>query len=244
MEDPDFKVLSDIISSIEQDAEIREVAFGLRFNLVLSRYAGLASTLGEPFIGKIKEKSCKRLAELAFSKNIKEASIGISAINSLINGDVSRCAEINASKIIYKLSEKKNVSVIGHFPFVDEIKKVAKNVWVIEKRMKEGDYPAHEKDHFVPLSDVVVITGTTLINHTFSSILLLCKKDALKILLGPSTPLSEVLFEYGIDILSGSVVLREVEIIESVRVGETFRKMKRKGGISLVTISKDKTFIS
>ncbi|MEM3017828.1 MAG: DUF364 domain-containing protein [Candidatus Bathyarchaeia archaeon] len=244
MEDLSIRILSEIVSSIKNDAEIRGTAFGLRFNLVKSRHTGIASTLGEPFLGKIKEKSAKELAKLSFSDNVSHASVGVAAINSLIDVDEERCIEINASKIIEKLAENKNISVIGHFPFVDELKKVAKNVWVFEKRLKEGDLPFEAKDEFLKTSDVVAISGTTLINRTFPSIIRSCRKDAITILLGPSTPLSEVIFDYGANNLEGVIIENEKEAELLVNRGCTFREMKAKGIVSLLTIAKEKKLVS
>ncbi len=64
----------------------------------------------------------------------------------------------------------------------------------------------------LPQADVVAITGTTLINHTIDELLAFCSTQALIGLLGPSTPLSSLLFDYGIDVLCGA----SVEIINPV----------------------------
>ncbi|MFO8011204.1 MAG: DUF364 domain-containing protein [Dehalococcoidia bacterium] len=42
----------------------------------------------------------------------------------------------------------------------------------------------------MPRADVVAITSTSLINHTFEDLIQLCDANALVIMLGPSTPLS------------------------------------------------------
>lgn len=236
--------ISEILSSIKDDVEIRGVAFGPRFNLVFSKFIGIASTLGQPFLKDVKEKSAKNLSKLAFSQEISSAPVGVAAINSLIKVDEERCAEVNASKVIKRLSERKNVSVIGHFPFVEDLKKVAKNVWVFEKRLKEGDFPFEAKDEFLKTSDVVAISGTTLISRTFPSIIRSCRKDAIRILLGPSTPLSEVLFDYGVNILSGVRIENEKQAELLVNRGSTFREMKAKGIVSLLTIAKEKKLVS
>jgi len=57
--------------------------------------------------------------------------------------------------------------------------------------------------------------------------------------LRPTTPLSEVLFKYGIDVLAGSVVTEKDVVLRSVSEGTTFMQLKMKGGIRFVTIIKD-----
>jgi len=58
-------------------------------------------------------------------------------------------------------------------------------------------------------------------------------------LLGPTTPLSETLFDYGIDVLAGSVVTQKEIVLRSVSEGASFMQLKKKGGVRFVTIIKD-----
>jgi uncharacterized protein (DUF4213/DUF364 family) len=51
-------------------------------------------------------------------------------------------------------------------------------------------------------------------------------------LLGPSTPLSPVLFENGIDIISGARVVDETAVTRTVKQGESFREVE---GVKLLT---------
>jgi len=62
-------------------------------------------------------------------------------------------------------------------------------------------------------------------------------------LLGPTTPLSDILFDYGIDILSGSIVTDQDAVLRGVSEGDTFRRMKKTGGIRFVTMLKDNKII-
>jgi uncharacterized protein (DUF4213/DUF364 family) len=85
----------------------------------------------------------------------------------------------------------------------------------------------------------VAITSTTLINRTLPGILSLCKKGSVKMLLGPTTPLSEIFFDYGIDILAGSVVTDNERVLQSVSEGASFMQIKKRGGIRFVSLIKD-----
>ncbi len=115
----------------------------------------------------------------------------------------------------------------------------ARHLWIIEKQPRPGDYPEQAGETFLPQSDIVVISGTTLLNRTLPGILALCRKDSVRMLLGPTTPLSEVLFDYGIDILAGSLVTDRDTVLRSVSEGASFRQIKKKGGIRLLTLIKD-----
>jgi uncharacterized protein (DUF4213/DUF364 family) len=63
----------------------------------------------------------------------------------------------------------------------------------------------------------------------------MCRPDAFVLLLGPSTPLSPVLFDAGLSGLSGTVVDDLGQVLLSVGQGATFRQIKRRGGLRLLT---------
>jgi uncharacterized protein (DUF4213/DUF364 family) len=87
------------------------------------------------------------------------------------------------------------------------------------------------------MMDVVAITGMTLLNQTLEGLLKLCSPKAYVILLGPSTPLSPVLFNYGVDIISGSIVEKIDPVLQVISQGGNFRQVHR-AGVKLVNIEK------
>ena len=132
------------------------------------------------------------------------------------------------------------MSVIGHFPSLDLLKESAKDLWIIEKNPRPGDYTEDRSAELLPQSDIVIISSTTLINHTFEGIVDLCRKDSIKMLLGPSTPMTDVLFDYGINILSGSRVTDTELLLKLVSEGVNYRQIKRSGAVRFVTMTRDK----
>ncbi len=238
-------ILEQILDSIKEDYPIQEVRRGLRCTAVVSRECGLASTMlkdcrgeEEDFIGKLIGMDAKEAAGLSLSDKISEASVGMAIINSLIGTCNMVSVEKNASEIIKEAGKGKNISVIGHFPFTDEIRNVAKNLWIIEKWQRLGDLPAGDALRYLPLSDVVAISGTTLINHTIDSLISLCCKDSIKIILGTSTPFSSVLFDCGFDYISGSAVTDKERLFQLISEGASFRQLKNAGCIRLITASR------
>jgi uncharacterized protein (DUF4213/DUF364 family) len=211
--------------------------------LINSRRCGMAAVLtsrgmsGEnPIrdVGKLHEKSANELARWIRSDNLLEASIGMAAINSLLSVDESKLVQVNGSEIIAQRGKDKNISMIGHFPFVERVAKAAKNFWVIEKRPIGNDLPEDAAAEYLPQSDVVVITGTTFTNHTIVNLLPLCKPDALVMILGPSTPMSPVLFDYGVKMLAGTIVDDEEAAILTIEQGAVFQQVK---GVRLVNMA-------
>ncbi|MEW6557699.1 MAG: DUF364 domain-containing protein [Elusimicrobiota bacterium] len=210
------RILRSIISTLDGNYPVKEVRCGIHWTAVNSKNCGLASSMSWETcrreqsvkdIGSLTKKNADAMAEYSFPGNPTEASIGVAAINSLIEVDVSRCVELNASQYLLEKGKGENISIVGYFPFVDELKSATANLWIIEKRKEFGAEPEESAEKFLPMSDIVAISGTTLINHTLERLLSLCRKKSIKILLGGSTPLSPVFFDYGVDIIAGCKII-------------------------------------
>ena len=210
-----------------------------------STNVGLASTANaDPCaeianIGRMHEMTTKELTALMHSNEIIEAAIGLAAINASLNLTKlkSRLVHANAIKILRERGEGKNVSIIGHFPFVEGLikNKTCKNIWVFELNPKDPDDLSSDLiPKYIPQSDIVLISGTTLINHSFGDIVGLCK-DSYNILLGPSTPLTPLLFDFGIDAVCGVIVADKEKAKLSFAQGARYREA---AGLEFVCLTK------
>ena len=145
-----------------------------------------------------------------------------------------KTTQVNAAEIIIRESQGKNLAIIGHFPFVDRIKPTTRNCWVIEKKPIGDDFPEDAAKKYIPQSDVIAITGTAFINHTIEGLLSLCPSGSIVMVLGPSTPVSPVLFKYGIACLSGARIIDEDAAINTIQQGASFPQVK---GVQLYTMT-------
>ena len=159
----------------------------------------------------------------------------MAAINSLIEVNEEHCEEINAGDLLAEKGNGKKVAIVGHFPFVPSLRKTVKELWVIEKNPREGDFSEAEAENLIPQADVVGITGTAFTNHTIENLLQLCNSKAYVVILGGTAPLSPVLFDYGISAVSGTKVINVETALRCVSQGATFRQIK---GIRLLTMGK------
>ncbi|OPL17112.1 MAG: hypothetical protein AVO38_05780 [delta proteobacterium ML8_D] len=228
-----MKILSDIISAVKKDCKITGIHTCIHWTAVSSLGCGLSSTFKgdrvphEPVrgVGELTEKSALEVVEYARSSNPLEASIGMAALNSLIEVDEDHCIELNAVDILAEKGRGKNVCVVGHFPFIPRIRRLAKRLWVIEKRPQEGDLPPEQAEKVMPMADVVAITGTSFINNTVDELLSLCI-DSFVVMVGATSPLSPVLFDYGVDMIAGSRVVDPQSVIRCISEGATFRQIR------------------
>lgn len=243
-----MSIIDALLQSIHVDAPVRQVVMGAFWTAVLldtdPPRCGLASTVrGEDHhlrppvaqAGRLHERSGRELAALLSSSATMEASIGMAALNALLDVDEATCTEVNAEEVIAARGSGRSVAVVGHFPFIDRVRRLASQCWVLELRPRPGDLPAERAAEVLPLADVVALTGTSLVNHTFEHLVRLCRPDAFVLLLGASAPLAPVLFDSGVTAISGTRVIDPQRVVRSVAEGATFRQIKSAGGLRLLT---------
>lgn len=239
------KILEDLLSTLNFEAEVRDIRQGPFQTAVVTRHCGLASTPREqghyqeaPPVkgaGTLLEKGALEIAQMAYSSSLLEAAIGMAAINSLLEVDEGRCVALNAGDLLAEKGKGKKVALVGHFPFVSQLRQVVEELWVIEQQPREGDFAESEAESLVPQADVVGITGMTFTNHTIEGLLGLCRPEAYVIILGPTAPLSPVLFHYGVDAVSGTKVVDPEAVLRGVSQGATFRQLQ---GVRLLTMAR------
>jgi uncharacterized protein (DUF4213/DUF364 family) len=243
-----MKTVEKLLNSLKTDAPVQQILVGAFWTAVVLEgdppRCGLASTLRaegaglwppvrEP--GRLQQHSGRELAELLRSERILEASIGMAAFNALLEVDETHLSEANAEVFILQHGTGKRVAIVGHFPFIDRVRAAAAECWVLELRPGPGDLPADQADIVLPQADVVALTGTSLLNHTFDDLMALCRPDAYVLMLGPSVPMTPLLFDAGLDALSGTLVDDPQRVLLSVGQGASFRQIKRGGGLRLLT---------
>jgi len=244
---------TDLLAALPDDAPVLRLCIGAFWTAVVVERAGrprcgLASTLrgddnhqhggSSPVAeaGNLHRHSGRELAELLLSESTLEASIGMAAVNALLPVDENACSELNAEEMILERGTGRRVAIVGHFPFVPRLRLVVRELWILEQR--PGDLPAEAAAEVIPQADVVAITGTSLINHTFEGLVRLCRPEAFVLVLGPSTPLSPLLFPYGVHALSGTVVDDVETVLRYVEQGATFRQIHHHG-VRLLTMCRE-----
>jgi uncharacterized protein len=232
-----------LLSGLTGSGQVIDLRVGTHWTLVVAETArgpkaGLAATQvvhdlqhGRPAVreaGKLVGRDARVLAELALADSPTERSIGFAALNALIDVDEMLCVERNAEEIILERGRGRRVAVVGHFPFVPNVRAAAEECWVLELAPGPDDLPAEYAPEFIPQADVVAITGMTLVNGTFEGLVALAHPEAYVMLLGPTTPLSPLLFETGVDALSGALLLDIPAALVAVSQGANFRQIPRK----------------
>jgi len=243
-----MSIVQDLLAGLPHEpVKLRDVRVGAFWTVVWTEHrAGLASTQLRPhathganlvrWAGDLMRYSAQELAGLLASDTTMEAALGMAAVNALLQVDESRLIDRNASEEIVRRGKGRRVAVVGHFPFVPNVRQAVGHLDVLELDPGPGELSAQEAAKVLPQADVVAITGTSLVNKTFDGLIALCRPDAFVLMLGPTTPLSPVLFDYGVDLIAGTQVIDPVEALAAASQGANFRQMR---GVRLVTMVKD-----
>jgi len=227
-------------------SELVDVRVGHYWSMVQTTVgAGMASTLRSEThlhgsvpiagVGELLESSPIELAERVRSTSVLEAALGLAAANALIGPPDGRLTEHNALTILAERGEGKRVAMIGRFPFSDRLAPSCGELWVFERGdgKRDGDFGAEMMDELLPQADVVGITSTTIINRTLAGIVDLLRPDAFVLLLGPSTPLIPGIFDHGVDLLCGTIIVDPLTAMRAVEQGAVTSQI---GGVRRVCL--------
>jgi len=178
-----------------------------------------SSAMAMPFPGKLRGRLARDLLrETAAPSGIRRA-VGVAAMNALADMCWERRAPagvvLRTGVDAYDAAEiqpGENVVVVGAFvPFLKSLKRAHQRFTVLEMdsatlKPDELPYfrPAEEAGSVVPNADVVLITGTTLLNNTLENLLVLCRPEARVVLVGPTVGLvPDAFLRRGVDVLGG-----------------------------------------
>jgi uncharacterized protein len=115
--------------------------------------------------------------------------------------------------------------VIGRFPGLDD---KLPGALVIERNPGPRDLPEAAAERVLPGARRVIITASSLANHSLPRLLQLAPRAEIS-LIGPGTPLAPALFGYGIAVLAGFVLERPDQAAEAVAAGVGYGKLKAFG---------------
>lgn len=181
------------------------------------------------------------IACCAKSWNFIEASIGVAAINCYYNSreraeqcgvriPTARAGEdrMNDPFISYQKQVRgKNVAVVGHFPYLENLFEPICSLSILELDPQKGDFPISASEYLIPAADYVFLTCGTLTDKRLPRLLEL-SAHAHTVLVGPATPMTPILFSYGIDDMSG-FVFRDMEKADRILTGGQFGSLYTTG---------------
>ncbi len=208
------------------------VIIGLNWTLVVGQEgAGMAQTPARgtagcrslPRPGTYGGQPLGQLVALWQSDNPFEHTIAVAAANAHWNRYDIVAGAKNGLDLIENHGER--TVVIGRFPGLTQR---YPGIAVVEREPRPGEYPESALPDLLPRAEFVAITSSTIVNGSLPGILNLCH-DAFVLMIGPSTPLAPVLFDLGVDALSGFVARDVNALAKAVSEGAAVSALKPYG---------------
>jgi len=211
------------------DDEVRQIACGQRWIMVEGPHGtGLAYLPRHPRellprLQALGKQSLRQLAMMAASWDPLETALGVAAINAHYNRYDLPALPGNGVKSFRHIAGR--VGVIGAFPGVDGM---LPNCAVMEADPRPGEFPLAAMDSILPACDAAIVNSSTLINRNLPRVLRLSQHRPVA-LIGPATPMTPRLFDYGISALGGLIVSDPQGLAQAIRAGAMPREFNRFG---------------
>jgi uncharacterized protein len=194
-----------------------------------------SSAMAMPFSGKLRARPALDLASEGLGENSIRRAVGIATMNALADTCWRRRphpeTELRLGIDAFDATDiypQDKVVVIGAFvPFLRELKRRHQPFLVLEQdpaTLKADELPffrpAEQAATVVPEADVLLITGTTLLNDTLEDLLALAKPTARVTMVGPTVSfLPDPLLRRGADILGTVRITVPDEFLEVLAEG-------------------------
>jgi uncharacterized protein (DUF4213/DUF364 family) len=194
-----------------------------------------SSTMAMPFPGKLKGRPARDLLREVFSTHGIRRAVGIATLNAL----AERCWEVRPHPLVELRSgidafdantfgpDDRTVVVGAFVPFLKELKRRGLPYLVLEQdpaTLKPDEMPffrpAETARDVVPQADILLITGTTLLNDTLEELLSWARPNARVTMVGPTVGIfPDAFLRRGCDILGSVRVTRPEEFLDLLAEG-------------------------
>jgi uncharacterized protein len=183
-----------------------------------------SSAMAMPFPGKMRGRRAADLAREALAENGIRRAVGIAALNALADCCWQRRPhpeiELRANTDAFDATEIRStdqVVVVGAFvPFLKELKRRGQPFLVLEQdpaTLKADELPffrpAEQASAILPRADVVLITGSTLVNATLEDLLAMVRPEARITIVGPT-----------VGMMPDAFLARGADVLGCVRITE------------------------
>jgi len=215
------------------EAVVTDIRVGLGYTAVQvdERDVGLAYTFRSEaghtctalkMAGDLTGRPAAELIGWMAQEDVIATSLALATFNAVCQKEIGETAGGDFLALIH-LGPGDSVGMVGFFaPLIRVIRDTGCSLSIFERNLSRGKdlFSPDEIPDRLPGCSVVILSATTLINHTFETIIPYAARAREVILLGPSTPLSpEIMGGYGITRLAGMKIVAPEKVLRIVSEG-------------------------
>jgi uncharacterized protein len=188
-----------------------------------------------PQAGRLDGRPASELIRYALDRNVLKSAIGIAVLNALLQAVLESHHKADYSVVnnadgfdLLAIRSTETVALVGAFtPYIRRLKEMGNPFFIIEKNPKA--LKPEEISHFRPesemtgtleRSDVIIMTGTAIVNHSIDGILASIGKGKRTAIIGPTASmLPDAFFRRGVDVMAGVRILDADLMINALKQG-------------------------
>lgn len=188
-----------------------------------------------PPAGNLEGKPISEILNYSLDANVLKSAIGVAILNGLsqwiIESGNEREFEVVKDRDGFDLLDiqsHETVSLVGAFtPYIKRLKAMGNPFYIIEKnrqtlRPDEMKHfkPESEMNSAIEKSQVVIITGTAIVNHTIDAVLSWITNGKRTAIIGPTAGLiPDAFFKRGINVMAGVRILNPDLMLKILKQG-------------------------
>ena len=188
-----------------------------------------------PASGRLKGKKALDLIKLANSDNTMQRSVGVAVLNAFSSLKIKEEGIKGATVMkgadaldVIEITRDDRVAMVGAFvPFIKKLKGISEELYIIDKHLqalKEEEChmwrsPASTGD-IIPQADVVIITGSAMIEGGLDELLSACTRAREIVIAGPTASAwPEPFFKKGVTVMGGIFINNPDKLLQIVGEG-------------------------
>jgi uncharacterized protein (DUF4213/DUF364 family) len=188
-----------------------------------------------PQAGHLDGRPTSELIRYALDRNVLKSAIGIAVLNAVSQSAMESDHRANYSVVkdadgfdILNVRNNDRVALIGAFtPYIRRLREMGNPFFIVEKNpraLKPDEMglfrPESDLTETLERSDVIIMTGTAIVNHTIDAILTSVSKGKRTAIIGPTASMiPDAFFRRGVDVMAGVRILNADLMIKVLKQG-------------------------
>lgn len=239
-----MRIFDVLLGHVPDDALIEDVVVGIFWTFVRTQYGAAISASAHrwmedppgaliPYAGDLVGMRIKEVANLYDSPSLTARALANAAVSAsfAVEQMTGHRFEGKAQHLLESLcasaSCRQRIALIGHFHFADALRELGHelDIYELEHRCEPGDIAHTHIPERLPTADIVVMTSSTMVTHSTEEILANCRKDAYKMIVGPTVPLHPALWSFGVNAICGNIINDPEQVSRAARQGGNHRQL-------------------